>query len=348
MFALKLYRAAHIPDAPQVDKNPLGETFAAYLRQGWLRSPTGHRLLYALARGVWDQTDGERWWGPDGCRSAMELPDPVKFALTLAENSRRKRWTAIPRDIGAAAGEMAAVWRALAREPMDFALTLRFYRDSDLGLLAFLGEEGLPVRVHMGGRRLQGPVDRVFRQLLHLPDPMTMLMAVKRLRKTLYPGWNEDGAPFVPRRAEETGYGDWTFRSRLAAQPYRADGTPLLHSRVPTCVAVTRHGDGTWALEYPTPDTLWWSDLPACVNGYDELMALCGEGLAPGDRRWALVCDTEFSPRISLASPCFGFAYEEASRTLCLTEGEEALAMMRQALTGMLRSTKPGKERTAP
>lgn len=343
MFTLKLYRTSRLPRRADLDTQPLDETFRAYLHQGWLRGPVGSRLLFTLARGFWDDRDGELWRGPEGLQPAGQLPDGVKLALTLAENSRRGIWTTLPGDLAADADAMAAVWQALSAQPQDFRLALRFYEDRDGGLLAFLRQHGLPVRVRMGGRCREGGVEEVFRALVCPPHPMTLLQRVKRLRKTLYPGWKEDGPPFVPRRAAELGYGGWTFRNRLTAEPYRRDGSPLLHSRVPTCLTVTRHADGRWAMAFPTPDTLTCPGLPPSVNGYDELLALCGAGLAPGDRRWALVCDTEWSPRIPLASPCFGFAFDQSARTLCLTEEENALDMMQTALTGLLRSGGPQK-----
>lgn len=338
MFTLKLYRSARLPHRADLDLHPLDETFRSYLHQGWLHGPVGSGLLFTLARGFWDDRDGALWYGPNGLQPALQLPEEVKLALTLAENSRRNRWTAMPGDLAADDDAMTAVWQALSAQPLDFRLALRFYEDRDRGLLAFLRQESLPVRVRMGGRCREGRVEEVFRALVRPPHPMSLLHQVKRLRKTLYPGWKEDGPPFVPRRAAELGYGDWTFRSWLTAEPYRLDGSPLLHSRVPTCLTVTRHADGRWALGFPRPDTLTCPCLPAGVNGYDELLALCGAGLAPGDRRWALVCDTEASPRVPLASPCFGFAFDTTARTLCLTEEENALERMQAALAGLLRS----------
>lgn len=338
MFTLKLYRTSRLPNRTDLDPQPLGSTFDTYLHQGWFRGPVGSRLLFTLARGFWDDLDSDFWKNAGERQPAAQLPDRLKFALTLAENSRRDIWTTLPQDMAADADAMADVWRALAAAPLDYKLALRFYEDTDYGLLAFLWEEGIPVRVLMGGRCLQGQVDEVFSQVFRLPHPMTMLQKVRQLRRTLYPGWNDDGAPFVPRRAEEVGYGDWTFRNQLAAEPYRMDGSPLLHSRVPTCMTVTRHADGTWALGFPIPPTLNCPCLPHTVNEYDELMALCGEGLAPGDHRWALVCDTAFTFRIPLASPCFGFDFDEAARTLCLKEEDDALGMMEDALLGLLRS----------
>lgn len=342
MFSLKLYRTHRLPCRADLDLHPLEESFWTYLHQGWLRSPLGSRLLRTLARGVWDDRDGNLWRGPQGPQSAGQLPDGVKLALTLGENSRRGIRTALPGNLAADAGAMTAVWQALSAQPLDCKLALRFYEDSDYGLLAFLRQEGLPVRVRMGGRRREGPVEEVFRALVRPPHPMTLLQQVKGLRKTLYPGWGEDGAPFVPRRAAELGYGGWTFRSRLAAEPYRLDGSLLLRSRVPTCVTVTRHADGRWALAFPVPDSLSCPGLAPLANGYDELLALCGAGLAPGDRRWALVCDREFSPRPLLASPCFGFAFDEAARTLCLTEEGDALEQLQTALTGLMRHLAKG------
>lgn len=348
MFTLKLYRSARLPHREDLDLHPLDETFRTYLHQGWLRGPVGSGLLFTLARGFWNDRDGALWYGPNALQPALQLPDKVKWALTLAENSRRDIWTPLPQNMAADKDAMTAVWQALSAQPLDYKLALRFYEDTDYGLLAFLREEGIPLRVRMGGHCLQGQVDEIFPRLFHLPHPMTMLRAVRRLRKTLYPGWKEDGAPFVPRRAAELGYGGWTFRNRLTAEPYRMDDSPLLRSHVPTCMTVTRHADGRWALEFPLPPTLSCPCLPDSVNGYDEMMALCGEGLAPGDRRWALVCDTGFTFRIPLASPCFGFAFDEAARTLCLTEEEDALGMMEQALEGLLRAAAPGKGGNAP
>lgn len=343
MFELKLFQGGRIPPGSEYDPHPLEDTFETYLYQGWLRGPVGCRLLFTLAQGFWNDRDSDFWQNADGPQPAMQLPDWVKFALTLAENSRRNIWTLLPQHMATDTDTMAAVWRALAAEPLDYKLALRFYEDTDYGLLAFLRQEGIPVRVRMGKRRLQGQVDEIFPRLFHLPHPMTMLQRVKQLRKTLCPGWNADGAPFKPRRAEEVGYGDWTFRNQLAAEPYRMDHSPLLHSRVPTCMTVTRHADGNWSLEFPTPVTLDCPCLSPMFNEYDELMALCGEGLAPGDRRWALVCDTAFTFRIPLASPCFGFAFDETTRTLCLNEEDDALGMMQKALTGMLRAADSGK-----
>lgn len=341
MFELKLYRSSRLPKREDLDVSPLGATFRGYLSQGWLRSAAGSDLLYRLARGIWDDRDGDFWHGPEGLQPAVHLPGRVKFALVLAENSRRGLWTAMPQELAGDPGAMEAVWDALARQTQDFRLALRFYEDQDLGLLEYLRKNELPLRVRMGGQRREGPVSEVFRGLFHLPSPMTLLRAVRALRRQLPPGWKEETAPFVPRRAGELGYGDWTFRNCLAAEPYRMDGTPLLHSHVPVCLTVTRHAGGDWTLDFPAPDTLFSPDLPDSVNGYDELMALCGQGLAPGDRRWALVCDREFSPRIPLASPCFGFAYDEPSRVLYLTEEDDALQMMQDALTHMLRETNP-------
>lgn len=346
MFRLKLYKTGYFPYREDLDSCPLHATFRSYLDHGWLRGAAGQRLLWKLVRGRWDDRDGEFWQGEDGRHTAAELPNEVKFALTLAENSRRHLWTTLPDKPQLSAEGMEPVWRVLTEEPEELRLALRFYDESDCGLLQVLQQENLPVEVTLGGRRRRGTVEEVFRDLFRMPSPMTLLRQVKRLRRTLYPGWEEDNVPFVPRRAAELGYGDWTFRNRLVAEPYRMDESPLLHSRVPTCMAVTRHADGRWTLHYPEPDTLRCPGLPPSVNGYDELMALCGEGLVPGDRRWALVCDREFSPRIPLESPCFGFVFDEATRTVELSEEDNALHRMQEALTGLLRSTAHEKEKT--
>lgn len=348
MFCLKLYKTGYLPYREDLDLFPLSATFRSYLDHGWLRGAAGQRLLWKLVRGCWDETDGEFWHGEDGIHPAAELPNEVKFALTLAENARRHLWTTLPREPKLDPERMMPVWQVLAEEPQDLPLALRFYDESDCGLLQVLQQNQLPLEVTLGGRRRRGTVEEVFRALFRMPSPMALLRQVKQLRRTLYPGWDEDGAPFVPRRAAELGYGDWTFHNRLVAEPYCMDESPLLHSRVPTCLTVTRHADGSWTMDYPIPDTLLCPGLPPDVNGYDELMALCGEGLAPGDHRWALVCDREFSPRIPLESPCFGFVFDEAARTLELTEQENALHRMQDALTGLLRYTAAHKEEKVP
>lgn len=99
MFELKLFQSGCIPLGSEYDLHPLDDTFKTYLYRGWLRGPVGSRLLFTLADGFWNDRDSDFWQNADGPQPAVQLPDWVKFALTLAENSRRNIWTLLPQDM---------------------------------------------------------------------------------------------------------------------------------------------------------------------------------------------------------------------------------------------------------
>lgn len=364
MIRLKLLgiRSDRFPSAAP-DTDAWRTDFNDYLEHGWLRGPLCAALLETLEHLHWSDTECYTVLDAAGQpRPAHSLPENTLLALTLAENSRRGRYTWLP--TGAAqqqCEDMAArVWPALQAMEQPILVQGLYALHNDRGLFAAMDRLNAVFEIRRRGHTFRG----TYREMAPQLEPtgynsMRLLMAVNKGladRPLPYP---DEPLPFTPKSSDAPALAGWSFTSVLTAEPYCADGGTILPCRPGEmaniiCLCVTRQPDGQLTLD----------QIRTHAFDYDDLLIRVAADMEPGMTRRALLLASdiwdgwpegaflkdqrplrywgvevpEYDHEVGRV---FGFVLDGDAKTAELSEEAAALRMFRGALIDYRRREVP-------
>lgn len=372
MIHLKLYSAPYDPNGKRIGEGPdfgpsWQERFNDYLEHGWFRNNIGAVVMKLMEEATWEKYEPYTYRDRDNkCHHAFMLKPATRFAMVVAENSRRGEYTWLPVQD---AEELRADMVKSGWKMCDFrqfpALLKAFYIDKeDVGFAEGMRRFNKTVEVRYKKRVFNGKFDEIWPQLEPKEYNTTrLILAINKgllARPLPYP---DVPMFYTPRCSEEPALRDWVFTQRLVAEPYCNDGRTILpvakgETDTPIiCLRVTKKADGTLTLDQ-------WQDR---AGDYDDLLRREISAMQPNEHRWTLVLATPvwhgwpeaaFLPeedclRINSGlkpAQCghevgttFGFELDGTFKTADLTEDAIALREFRQALIAYDKQTQSQK-----
>lgn len=332
------------------ERRDWSNAFTDYLEHGWLRSPLCADLLQKLENARWSDTASYTYLDAnDQPHHSYMLKRSTRFALTVAENSRRGRYTWLPTDD--LCRELDDVWPVLQALDQTMLVQAVFVYHTDCGLFEAMRRMDAVFEIRYKGRLRRGKWADIVPGLEPTEySSMRILMAVRKgLAERALP-YPDEPLPFTPRCADLPALQGWRFTSVLCAQPYCGNGGTILPTRADgiaetVCLRVTQGADGKLTLE----------QLPGRAFDYDDLLLREVADLRPGERRWSLVLASDVWygwPEGALlpyrwqaqywgqkpaeydheTADTFGFVLDGDAKTATLSEDAAALQMFRDAL----------------
>ena len=355
MIRLKLLNIRYDPyggGAPQTDA--WRTDFNDYLEHGWLRGATCTALLDTLEHLHWSNTECYTVLdAAENPRPVHSLPENTLLALTLAENSRRKKYTWLPADATQAQCEdMAArVWPALQALAQPILVKGLYALHNDRGLLAAMDRTAAVFEIRRRGNTFRGTLQEMAPKLEpNAYNSMRLLMAVNKGLADRPIPFPDEPLPFTPHCGAVPSLAGWQFTSLLTAEPYCADGGTILPCRPGepakvVCLCVTRGADGCLTLEQQRISAFDYDDLLIRVTadmepGMTRRALLLANGIWDGWPEGAFLKDLRPLHYWGLHLPecdheigtIFGFILDGTAKTAELSEESTALRMFRLAL----------------
>lgn len=334
----------------------LDERFFSYLAQGAFNSPLYDDLLNYCAPGKHiSRTDARytftyEWYNRGGTPARTfgpsKLPRTVRQMLALVENSRRGIVTELPIGIASwwptaariqnkelplllTAATPAKVDR-LWREPFELNDPYRrmFEPSDSIGM-------DVPLTVIYNGsyhlltlEALHDAVEQRSYSFAEDPKPLRDLLDKTLTHRRLPTGLVH---PTLPACPTERGlqFKNLTLQNRMAPLPVEPDDCSLFRQKYPALLLLRQSPDGQWTAE---------EDCPWRMPTFDEMLqAFYNEckGKKRKGRTYGLAVDMSIPltrPEDVLLGTIYGFAFDEAAKTIELTDGTAALQSFRDAL----------------
>ena len=203
MIRLKLLNIRYDPyggGAPQTDA--WRTDFNDYLEHGWLRGAACTALLDTLEHLHWSNTECYTVLdAAENPRPVHSLPENTLLALTLAENSRRKKYTWLPADATQAQCEdMAArVWPALQALAQPILVKGLYALHNDRGLLAAMDRTAAVFEIRRRGNTFRDTLQEMAPKLEpNAYNSMRLLMAVNKGLADRPIPFPDEPLPFTP------------------------------------------------------------------------------------------------------------------------------------------------------
>lgn len=269
----------------------------------------------------------------------------VQQALAVAENARRSLCTVLAPEYGIYWAKLAHIipWKLTAAGTLADAEKLFYYAwnqyDKTNEPIRIIRHGTVQLTNMMGLKQLlQDAAFAVDRQCdaAHLPGLLQGGMSGRRL------AFEERMHPLPPGGADAAELCDlsqgWRITNRLHHPPegmlvhfFLAKGERLKN---PTAFILRQEENGRWE---------WERCIPSYLNEYGALLKeiLEEEYYSSAVRLWVLVIGAGtplYDPQAAMHQDCYGIAIDRSAHTLDLTEGAEALEMLRRAV--LLRTQK--------
>lgn len=220
MIRLKLYSAPYDPNGKRMGEGPdfgpsWQERFNDYLEHGWFRNNIGAVIMKLMEGATWEKYEPYTYRDRDNkCHHAFMLRPATRFAMVVAENSRRGEYTWLPvQDADELRTDMVKSGWKMCDFRQFPALLKAFYIDKeDVGFAEGMRRFNKTVEVRYKKRVFNGKFDEIWPQLEPKEYNTTrLILAINKgllARPLPYP---DVPMFYTPRCSEEPALRDWVF-----------------------------------------------------------------------------------------------------------------------------------------